>query len=369
MRILHVMNDFSDSSISRIVERIIRNMKCDDCEWHVGVLNEDEGLESTFKDLGAATIHFPSQHNIRRFLCSYILEQNINIVHTHTPRTIVETSLSLMGMKFRPRHVSTKHLLTTSKDRRWGMIFAALDYLSLYLPDRLVAVSRGMAETIAALPGMRTDRVLIVRNAIPCEDFFRPKERAAARLGLGLDPGQLVFGYTGRIEPVKMLNLLLRAFCEIHTLHLETRLMLVGDGSQRIELERYAQRLGITNAVIWTGHRTDVPSLLAAMDVYVQPSHNEGMSLSILEAMAAGKPVIATDVGGIREVLRPRENGLLIRPHSSQSLVESMLELIAHPDLRLRYGECAREQVFAEFSLQKMVDTYGQIYRSLVTEK
>jgi glycosyltransferase involved in cell wall biosynthesis len=363
------MNDFSDSSISRIVERIIQNMGYADFEWHVAALNEYEGMESVFENLGASVVHFSPRKNIRRSLRAYILDQKINIVHTHSVRTIMEMYLSIMGMRVRPRHITTKHTLMTPKDRRWGAVFTALDYVSLHLPDRLAVVSGDMAERVTALPGIQMRRVSMVRNAIPSEDFYHPQKRDAARLDLGLDPEQLVFGYTGRIEPVKLLNLLLQAFADLHALRPETRLMLVGEGSQRAELEQYAQQLGLANAVIWLGHRTDIPSLLAAMDVYVQSSHNEGMSLSILEAMAAGKPVIATDVGGAREVLRPHENGLLVRSHSSESLFGSMLELTTHPELRVRYGESAREQVLAEFSLQKMVDTYGQIYRSLVTGK
>jgi len=254
----------------------------------------------------------------------------------------------------------------TPKDRRWGVIFTALDYVSLHLPDRLAVVSRDMAERVTALPGVQMRRVSMVRNAIPSEDFYHPQKRDAARLELGFDPEQLVFGFTGRIEPVKLLHLLLQAFADVHALHPETRLILVGDGSLRAELEQYAHQLGLANAAIWLGHRADIPSLLAAMDVYVQSSHNEGMSLSILEAMAAGKPVISTDVGGAREVLRSHESGLLVRSHSSGALFEAMLELITHPELRVRYGESAREQVLTEFSLQKMVDTYGRIYHSLI---
>jgi glycosyltransferase involved in cell wall biosynthesis len=366
-RILHVMNDFSDSSISRIVERVIRSLKSDDYEWYVGALNETTGLQSVFKELGAEVIHFLPQQNIRHCLRSFILDHDIKIIHTHTPRAIIETFLSTLGMKVRPRHVATKHLLTTSKDRRWGVVFTALDYLSLYLPDHLAAVSGGMSEKIAALPGMGNGRVSMVRNAIPCEEFYRPQNKTSARQEFGLDAGQLLFGYAGRIEPVKLLNLLLQTFANIHALHPDTRLMLIGEGSQRADLEQYSRQLGIEKNVFWLGHRTDVPNLLAAMDVYIQPSHNEGMSLSILEAMAAGKPVIATDVGGIREVLRPHENGLLISPHSTESLFEAMLELIDHPELRILYGQVARKQVFAEFSLQKMVDAYGQIYRTLLT--
>jgi glycosyltransferase involved in cell wall biosynthesis len=366
-RILHVMNVFSDSSISRIVERVIRNLKNRDCEWHVSALDEDVGIEAVFKDLGAKTVHFPLEQNARQALRSYILRHNIDVVHTHTPRTIIETHLAARGMRRRPRHVATKHLLTTPKDRRWGIVFTALDYFSLYLPDHLAAVSGEMAKKVAALPGMDAKRVSMVRNAVPCEQFYQPEKRGAARLDLGFGPDHLVFGYAGRIEPVKLIDLLIRVFGDVHALHPNTRLVLIGEGGQRAELEQYTRQLGLADVVSWLGYRGDIPSMLAAMDVYVQPSHNEGLSLSILEAMAAGKPVIATDVGGIREVLTPSQNGLLVEPHSPEALFKSMTAMASQPDLRMLLGEAARKHVVAEFSLQKMVDAYGEIYQSQIT--
>ncbi len=368
IRIMHVMNDFSNSSISRIVEYITRILN-NGYEWHVASFDGQGDMEVELKNLSVETIHFLPQQvqgqGRLRYIRNYLLERKINIVHTHTPRAIVELFFSMVGMSVRPCHLATKHLLTTPKDRRWGLLYSLLDALTLYMPDQLVTVSETMKEGVLALPGRWNGRVISVQNAIPCAKFYLPEDRLSSRLNLGFAPGQLVFGYAGRIEPVKLLNLLLESFTKVHKILPETRLLIIGEGSQRVELEQYTKDLGIEHAVIWMGFRPDIPSLLASMDIYVQPSHNEGLSLSILEAMAAGKPVIATNVGGAKELLCHRQTGLLIPAHSLTALAEAMLELSMQPNLRTQLAQAAQKYVSEQFSIERMVAAYDRIYQSL----
>jgi len=117
--------------------------------------------------------------------------------------------------------------------------------------------------------------------------------------------------------------------------HPQARLMIIGEGGERPKLEAFAANLGISHAVIWTGFRQDMPRLLAAMDVYVQSSVNEGLCLSILEAMAAGKPVIATDVGGTQEVLTHQKTGILIPPVRLRPSGRRSVDLLGHPEKRV----------------------------------
>ncbi|MFZ5919717.1 MAG: glycosyltransferase family 4 protein [Chloroflexota bacterium] len=368
IRILHLVNNLVDSSISRIVERIIRSLDVAQYEWHVGYLSGSGEMEAALKSLGAEIVHFSAQQAegpVALRIREYVHERGIQIIHTHTPRTIL--AITRAGLKNVP-HIATKHLLTKPSDRRWGVLYTAFDYVTLYLPDRIVPVSESMAAGIKALPGIRDGRVIPVRNAIPCEEFYQPERRRSTRRGLGFGPEQVVFGYTGRLDPVKRIDLLLKAFTEVLAAHPNVRLLIVGEGSQSRELEAMGRSLGIAEAVTWTGFRADIARLLAAMDVYVQPSHNEGLSLSILEAMAAGKPVIATDVGGAREVLHHRETGMLIPPRAHGALSGAMLELAQCPVLRLQLGAAAKEHVFDKFSLAKMVNAYGQIYQSLISK-
>ena len=145
--------------------------------------------------------------------------------------------------------------------------------------------------------------------------------------------------------------------------------MIVGKGWLRPKLEALAANLGISRAVIWTGFRQDIPRLLAAMDIYVQPSANEGLSRSMLEAMSSGKPVIVTDVGGAKEVVSNGRTGILIAPGSASAIATAIVGLLDHPDKRSAFAQAGQSRVFEEFGVQRMVDAYQDLYKALASTK
>ncbi|MCG2766801.1 MAG: glycosyltransferase, partial [Anaerolineae bacterium] len=203
------------------------------------------------------------------------------------------------------------------------------------------------------------------RNAVDCEAFYAPGERDPFRRQFGLTPESQVIGFAGRIEKQKRLDLLLEGYSLILARHPHARLMIIGEGPLRPTLEALASSLGISHAVTWTGFRKDIPRVLAAMDLYVQPSSNEGLSLSILEAMAAGKPVIATDVGGASEVVTDGRTGILIPAGSSSAIGAAIADLLDHPEKRSTLAQAARSHVIQEFGVQRMTDAYRHLYETL----
>jgi len=362
------MNGFADASISRIVERLILHLGQVNYSWHVGGMCGLGGMQPEFTKLGVKVVDFSA--NTRwpweqyQRIRDYVSKHNICLIHTHTPRTILAVALAL-GIASPVHHLATKHILFRRDDRRWGSAFLLLDCLSLYLPEVLVAVSETMHRQIASLPGLKRKRILTIRNAIDFEKYQAPEERNGCREEFGLAPDQVVIGYAGRIAQAKKIDLLVRAYSNILAVHPEARLIIVGEGEQKPSLEMLAKRLGISQAVIWAGFRTDIPRLLAAMDIFVQPSSNEGLSLSLLEAMAAGKPVIATNVGGTAEVVSNGQAGLLIPPHSLPALQSAMLQLLDNPQLRSRLAEEAGAIVYQEFQVARMMENYRHLYEEL----
>jgi glycosyltransferase involved in cell wall biosynthesis len=262
----------------------------------------------------------------------------------------------------------TSHLVYSRADRHWGLFYAMMHRLSLYGPDHVIAVSQTMRRQLVALPGLDAKHVTAIQNGIDCSNYYVSEERDRCRSEFGLSPESQVIGFTGRIEIVKTLDLLLYAFYQVLVQYPDARLMIVGEGGQRPKLEELAASLGISQAVIWTGFRQDVPRLLAAMDVYVQPSANEGLSLSILEAMAAGKAVIATDVGGAQDLLTDQVTCILI-PHGSPSAIgDAILDLLSHPEKRAAVAQAGREYVIQEFDTQRMVEGYRRVYENLASQ-
>jgi glycosyltransferase involved in cell wall biosynthesis len=324
--ILHLGNVVADSSSGRIIQRLVAHLGGERYSWHIGGLRGLWGnLPEEFVRLGAQVVDFSDCQNgsrhVARRIREYVSANEVRIVHTHSPRTSLAATPALVGMR-RTRHLLTNHSLYSRRDRHWGLLYAMLNRIALYLPDHVIAVSQTMRRQIVRLPGLSAQRVTAIRNAIDCATYYAPEEREHCRS--------------------------------------EFRL------SSRAQL--LAASLGISHAVIWTGFRQDVPRLLSAMDVYVQASVNEGLCLSILEAMAAGKPVIATDVGGTREVLTHQETGILIPPGSSSVIGAAIVDLLDHPEKRAALAVAARDRVVQEFGVQRMVEGYQRVYEALVSQ-
>jgi glycosyltransferase involved in cell wall biosynthesis len=173
-----------------------------------------------------------------------------------------------------------------------------------------------------------------------------------------------VVGFTGRIAQVKRLDLLIEAFASVHHQYPNTILVIAGEGDLTIPLQQLSVNLGIAGAIHWTGFCKDIPHLLAAVDIYIQPSVNEGLSLSIIEAMAAGVPVIATRVGAAEEIIQDGKGGLLIEAGSASAIRQALLCLLQEPKERILLANAARQIVSDRFSLHSMTDSYRDLYAS-----
>jgi glycosyltransferase involved in cell wall biosynthesis len=367
--ILHLMNGFGDASISWIVHRLIRQLGQEDYSWHVAGLCGQGTMQDQFRQLNVQLIDFSEPQDSQKFvplrIRRYLSNHQVRIIHTHTPRTLFQAAAATNRMPSIV-HIATKHTLTKSQDRRFGFMITMLDRLGLYLPDCLVPVSQAMYGQIVGQPGIEPDHVRAISNAIPVDQFYAPERRRPCRQELDLSPAELAIGFCGRMEKVKRIDLLLQAFQQVLARHPNTRLVLVGEGSKLPEWQSYAERLSLSHAVIWTGFRTDVPGLLAAIDIYVQPSINEGLSLSILEAMAAGKPVIATAVGGTVEVIIDDLTGVLIPTASPAIIAGALLDLIENSEKRSRLAETAREFVLREYCVERMASSYRRLYDDML---
>lgn len=371
--ILHVLNKCADGSITRIVERIIRFSSSGEFDWHVCSVKGQDEFEKQFEKLGVRVVDCSkkpgesdqSWQKINR----YLIDNKIRIIHSHTPRTILEVWKALTcvnpSSKVDAIHLATKHLLTTPKDRKWGLIFALYDHLTLYMPDHLVTVSHAMASEISAHPCIKPSKVTAIPNTIPVAEYYKPEDREACRQELGLTDQMLVIGFTGRIEKVKKLDILINAFNTVFSQYPYARLVIIGEGNLQTALQVQAKQLGIDNAILWPGFSSDIPHMLSAMDIYVQPSVNEGLSLSILEAMAAEKPVIATKVGSAEEIIDNGRTGILVNPGSVTEIAKAIMDLISNTDLRDNLARQGRQFVFNEYNIQKMVNGYCDVYRKL----
>lgn len=230
--------------------------------------------------------------------------------------------------------------------------------------DSVLSVSSRLAERMADVVGFSENRITVIRNGV---DLTRVTggDRRVFRSQFGIREPELTIGTIGRLEPVKDHAMLLTALAMLRSRGVAFRAVVVGGGSLDAALRQQTVDLGLQDSVHFAGARSDVHHALAAMDVFVMPSRSEGLSNTIMEAMAAGLPVVATDVGGARELIADGETGRLVPAGSPGPLADALARLLGCPGERAAMATAARALAAREFSLTKMVRQYEELYRTV----
>lgn len=365
---LHLVNSLKDSSIIRIVQRIVSGSDSDSFSWQIGSLHGLDDESGIFNNTGIPLLDYSVDSPWEK-LQRDLIEKNILILHSHTPRTIITgwRAIRRNSTRIHPRHVATKHLLNKVHDRRWGLIYTFIDYLGLYLPDILIPVSYTMGQKIKRLPGITSQKVIPIPNGINLQAYDIPLEQGAIRNELGIPLNAFVFGFAGRLDPVKRIDIFILSLKQVLDQVPSAHLLILGEGHLRSQLQEQSIGLKVDHSITWGGFRDDMPRMMASMDVYVQPSDNEGLSLSILEAMAARKPVIATSVGAAREVITHGNTGWLIPPGSVDLLADAMLQSIRSVNTFSSMANNAYINVTNHYSLEAMVNSYYRVYQTQVS--
>jgi len=243
-----------------------------------------------------------------------------------------------------------------------------IDRIVTHYVDRIVAVSEAAARFLVEVKGIPREKITVVPNGRDLTAFLPQNGRGLAEVRKHLDiPDEAaVVGVVGRLEEQKGHCFLLEALPSVLADFPNTRLLVVGDGSLREELEEQARHLGVSSNIIFTGFRDDVSHLLNVMDLVVLPSLHEGMPLTAIEAAAMAKPIVATWVDGTPEVVQDGITGRLVPPADPPALSEAMLELLRNPSQAHRMGEAARQNALARFDLSRQVEATAKVYREVL---
>jgi len=227
-----------------------------------------------------------------------------------------------------------------------------------------VAISEEVRNGIASMYGIA--KCPFIPNGIPVEHFAQGQQnRELLRKQEGIGPDDIAYICVGRMTPQKEHALLLRAFAQDLSRDPRAKLLLAGDGELRRSLEAQSESAGVKEKVRFLGVRNDIPELLGAADVFVLSSKYEGHPLCVMEAMAAGLPVIATAVGGLPELVEEGRSGILVPPADAAALGNAMTELLESPDLLRGMGNAASERAKARFDIKVMTEAYGKLYEEL----
>lgn len=286
----------------------------------------------------------------------FIVKNEIDIVHTHNPGGFLYGALASKLARTLVT-VNTEHGYSYSISRKKRFVE---DFLRNRI-DMTIAVSQELRKDLCSRSFIRPEKIVVIHNGIDTYKFHTtcvPEDL----INEIKKNGKTIVGVIGRLDPIKGHENLLKAFCICLNHNRNIRLIIVGDGPLRCQLKKIADSLCINDEVVFMGNRVDMPQILSVMDIFVLPSLYEGLSITLLEAMAAGKAIIATSVGGNPEVIEDGVTGILTPPNSPPLLARRILELINDPDKREQLGRSARSKADKCFSKDKFVQNIQALY-------
>lgn len=293
-----------------------------------------------------------------------------DIVHTHTAKAgLLGRTAALISIRPRPKVVHTYHghVLRGYFGSLITSVFRFLERTLARISDRLIGVSSATVDELVELRIAPRSRFTVVPLGLDLEPFLAldldPDLDRRAELGVG--PGEVLFTYTGRLAPIKRPDRMLRALAIARERGAAATVAVVGDGTSRPQLEALAVELGCANAVRFLGYRRDLPEIAAASDAALLTSDNEGTPVALIEAAAAGRPAVSTDVGGVADIVAEGA-GFLAPPDDEVAIAEHISRLAADPALRRQMGSRAREHVRERFSGSRLLVDIDALYSQLL---
>ncbi len=283
-------------------------------------------------------------------------DEHVDLIHAHEFDANVQGTFvaALSGVPL----VATVH----GKNYFWEKLRRRLAYQWVSRNATMVAVSENLKQFIVEKVGVDSGHVKVVYNGVDLLPHCGPADIDQCRKELDLPTGDQIVGVVGNLYPVKGHQYLIAAIPAVLAKCPNTTFIFAGRGQLEGELKEQVHQLGVAPKVRFLGLRQDIPRILAVLHAFVLPSLSEGLSMAILEAMVAGKPVIATDVGGNPELVEDSETGYLVPSQNSQALADRLISLLMNRDRALQFGKVGQLRAQGQFSLRTMVREYQAIY-------
>ncbi|MFN2628773.1 MAG: glycosyltransferase family 4 protein [Gaiellaceae bacterium] len=306
-------------------------------------------------------------------LAKLIRRERPQILHTHTAKAgAVGRLAALLAGGARPPivvHTFHGHVLRGYFDPLRTMGFRLLERWLAKGSTALIAVSPQVRDDLVALGVAPKEKFVVIRLGIELEERIAagPAARGETRRLMGVPADAFVVGWIGRMTGVKNTTDVLVALRLLRDRGVEAYLCMVGDGPDRGRIERRAHDLGVAKRCLFLGYQEQVAPFYAAFDVMILPSVNEGTPVSAIESLAAGRPVVATRVGGVPDVVSDGVDGFLVDPGDPEQLAVRLAELARDPALRARMGEAGRTRVPGRYAVDRLVDDMDRLYRSLLS--
>lgn len=370
IKILHVLHSFNMGGLENGVVNLINNSDSDVFSHELCCITRSGNAEKRLKrHIDIYEMHKREGNDWRLIprLVRLIKERRPDIVHTRNWGAVdAILAAKLAGVS---TVIHGEHGWNMDDPRGQNLKRRMVRKLLSGGVDRFVAVSEDIKNWMVNSVGIKGSKVVKILNGVDT-DKFCPGNKQDARIKLGFLNDEVIIGTVGRLDPVKDQGLLLRAFARLNHGQKNLRLVLVGDGPERKGLESLRDTLPCRDRIVFLGERHDIDNVLQILDIFVLPSRSEGISNTILEAMATGLPVIATAVGGNPELVQDGHTGLLIPPDNCDALANALNFYIEqYPHMILIHGSNARDRAVRDFSLDRMVKEYEVLYIKLAKER
>jgi len=377
MKILHIEGDSKFGGDSIVVLRL--SQKAKELGWKVDVLTTDQIFKEVLMANGIGVIDLDviwrNINPVRDLwglykLYRFLRRSEYEIVQTHTSKAgfVGRLAAKLAGI---PIILHTVHGFAFHEESRpltlW--FYATLERIASHWCDKIVTVSKFHRNWALKLGIGNEEKILAIPNGIPEERVVPKRSKEEIRKELNLTK-EIVILSIGRLAPQKGLEYLIKSIPILFTkIKKSFKVLLVGEGPLENYLKNLVKTLGIEQYVKFVGFRNDIGNLLSISDIVVLPSLWEGLSIALLEAVAAGKPIITTTIGGNLEVVKNEESALLVPPKSPVSIAEAIIRLIDNRDLAIKLGDQARKTYQDIYTEEKMLNKYIELYFSLLRIK
>jgi glycosyltransferase involved in cell wall biosynthesis len=308
-----------------------------------------------------------------RELAALVRRVRPHVIHTHTAKAgAVGRMAAVLAGRPKPVVVHTfhGHVLRGYFGKAGTLVFRGVETGLARVTDRLVAVSPQVRDELVGLRVAPAAKFEVIRLGIDLERRVAfSGDRDEIRRRVGIAPDRFVVGWFGRMTAVKRTLDLLDMLAALRERGVDALLLLVGDGTDRDDLERAAHRRGLARSVVFLGYQEDVAGWYAACDAVALTSANEGTPVTLIEALAAGRPVVATRVGGVPDVVDEGETGHLVRPGDTHALAERLALLAADPKRAAEMGAEGRRRSLERYAVSRLVDDVDGLYRRLLSER
>jgi len=376
VKLLHVIGDSRFGGAGRIILRLGQVAQAEG--WQVDILTTDPVFQRAVRQHGLGLANLDViRRDIRPLwdlaglvrLCNFLRREHYDIVHTHTSKGgFVGRLAARLANVSAIVHTVHGFAFHEQSRRSTRLFYSTLERIASRWCDRIVSVSEFHRRWALELGICKPSKILAIPNGIAA--LSNPTVAPAElRRRLGIAKRDMLILSMARLAPDKGLDYLIAAAENLLRTERQFRIVIAGDGPVRTRLEELTRSLGIADWVNFLGFREDVSDLLAACDLVVLPSLREGLSIALLEAMAAGKPIIATSIGSHKELACQAEIARLVPPADAAALCEAILQVGGYPDLRTRLGTNARTLFETHYTEERMLNAYKQLYFDLVHAK